>query len=274
MRKHFTLGRIATCAILTSGLAFAQSESAQTVLQPGQSSTDTSVPATPEPTTPAPTTPVLGADGKPIQTEAEKIEMQKRVLGVLPNYRTADGTKAFVPLTAGGKINIAVKDSFDKPSFVIAAALSLIYQAENQNPDFGQGVKGYAHWYAAGLSDQIIGNMMTEGFMPALLREDPRYFRKVNGTFMSRLGYSLTRTMIAKDDHGKTCVNFAEILGNGVGASIGELYYPNSRTGADVMTRTLTSIGTDTLSNVLKEFWPDIKNHYHKKHLEKLAAQQ
>jgi hypothetical protein len=268
MRKHFTLGHIAMCAILTSGLAFAQSDPTQPVIPPAQP------PPAAGSTTPAAPPPALGPDGKPIQTEAERIEMQKRVLGVLPNYRTADGTKAFVPLTAGGKINIAVKDSFDKPSFVIAAFLSLIYQAENDNPDFGQGVKGYAHRYAASLGDQIIGNMMTEGFMPALLHEDPRYFRKVNGSIKSRLGYSLTRTMIAKDDHGKACINFAEILGNGVGASIGELYYPHSRTGADVLNRTLTSIGTDTVSNVLKEFWPDIKNHYRKKHLEKLAAQQ
>src|SRR5260370_7790351 len=143
MRKHSTLGYIATCAILTSGLAFAQSESAQPVSQPGQSSADPAVPATP-----APTAPVLGVDGKPIQTEAEKIEMQKRVLGVLPNYRTADGTKAFVPLTAGGKINIAVKDSFDKPSFVIAAALSFIYQPATQNPTFSQAVQDSAHLYA------------------------------------------------------------------------------------------------------------------------------
>jgi hypothetical protein len=266
MRKHFTLGFIAVSAILTSGLAFAQGDVAQ------------QVPATPEATVPATApatqTPEMGPDGKPIQTEAERREMQKRVLGVLPNYRTADGTKAFSPLTAKGKINIAVKDSFDKPSFVIAAVLSLIYQAENDNPDFGQGVKGYAHRYVAGLGDQIIGNMLTEGFMPALLHEDPRYFRKVNGRVMNRLGYSLTRTLIAKDDHGKTCVNFAEILGNGVGASIGELYYPHSRTGSDVLNRTLTSIGTDTISNIMKEFWPDIKAHYQRKHREKLAAKQ
>ena len=200
--------------------------------------------------------------------------MQKRVLGVLPNYRTADGTKAFSPLTAKGKINIAVKDSFDKPSYVIAAILAGFHQAADDNPEFGQGVGGYAHRYATGLGDQIIGNMMTEGFMPALLREDPRYFRKVNGSFMSRLGYSLTRTLIAKDDHGKSCFNFSEVIGNGVGASIGNLYYPNSRTGHDILDRTLTSIGTDTVSNVLKEFWPDIKAHYHKKHLEKLAAKE
>jgi hypothetical protein len=266
MRKDFTLGIIAMCAIMTSGLAFAQSD----VATLGQSAPEAAVPA-------SPINPTLGADGKPIQTEAERIEMQKRVLGVLPNYRTADGTKAFVPLTAKGKITIALKDSFDKPSFVVAAALSLIYQAENDNPDFGQGVQGYARRYAAGLGDQIIGNMMTEGFMPALFHEDPRYFRKVNGTFMSRLGYSLTRTLVARDDHGKNTFNFAEIVGNGAGAAIGNLYYPNSRAAHDVMNRTLTSIGTDTVSNVLKEFWPDIKAHYLRKHqekLEKLAAKQ
>jgi hypothetical protein len=260
MRTHLTLGFIAMSAILTSGLAFAQTDAAK----PAQSVAD--------PVIPAATSPALGPDGKPIQTAEEKAEEQKRVLGVLPNYRTADGTKSFERMTPQGKIHIAVKDSFDYPSFGVAAALSLIYQAENQNPDFGQGVKGYLHRYATGVGDQIIGNMMTEGFMPALLREDPRYFRKVNGRFWSRLGYASTRTLIAKDDHGKNCFNFAEVIGNGIGASIGEAYYPKSRSGLDVLSRTWTAIATDTISNVLKEFWPDIKQHYHERHMAKLAA--
>jgi hypothetical protein len=274
MRKHLSLGLLATSAILTSGLAFAQSDSAL----PKQSATDPAIPATaPAATVPTPgtlaTPQALGPDGKPIQTEEEKIEMQKRILGVLPNYRTADGTKAFIPLTAKGKIHIALKDSFDYPSYAVGAGLSLIYQAENQNPDFGQGVKGYLHRYATSTSDQIIGNMMTEGFMPALMHEDPRYFRKVTGSFWSRLGYSATRTLVGKDDHGKDIPNFSEVIGNGIGAAIGNAYYPHSRTGGDILQRTYTAIGTDTISNILKEFWPDVKNYYHQKHLEKLAAQ-
>jgi hypothetical protein len=254
MRKHLSLGFIAASAILTSGLAFAQTDK--------QSEAQTPAPAQ---------TPAQAGDDKPVQTEAEKAEQDKRILGVLPNYRTADGTKKFVPLSWKGKIRIASKDSFDYPSYGVGAALSLIYQAENQNPDFGQGVKGYLHRYATSTSDQIIGNMMTEGFMPALLHEDPRYFRKVNGKFWSRLAYASTRTLIARDDHGKNTLNAAELLGNAIGASIGNAYYPQSRSGVDVLSRTLTSVATDTISNLLKEFWPDIKDGYHRRHMRKLG---
>jgi len=238
---------------MTSGLAFAQSEAAHPLPSPGDS------------VVPANQTTAAG-DEKPVQTAQEKAEQDKRIFGVLPNYRTADGTKQFQTMSAKGKLHIAVKDSFDYPSFVLAAGLALIYQAEDQNPSFGQGVKGYLHRYGTGVGDQIIGNMLTEGFMPALLHEDPRYFRKVNGTFWSRLGYSATRTLIAKNDHGKDCLNASELLGNGIGAAIGAAYYPDGRTVSQTFDRMGTAIATDTISNILKEFWPDIKRKYWHKH--------
>jgi hypothetical protein len=240
---------VALCVILTGSLAFSQTDApkpapgtieAAEKLQPG--------------------TPML-----PHGPDAAS-EQDKRILGVLPNYRTADGTKTFVPMTAKGKMTIAFKDSFDYPGFLTAAGLSLIYQAENSNPSFGQGVKGYAHRYGTAVGDQIIGNMLAEGIMPVLLKEDPRYFRKINGTFMSRLIYSTTRTLITKNDNGRLGVNFAELGGNGISAAIGAAYYPDGRTYSDTFTRMGTSIATDTLSNVLKEFWPDIKRKYSRKH--------
>ena len=242
MSKLLALG-----VILTGGLVFAQSDPAHPAQTP-IGAVDPSAPAKPMPGTPEALTPE-----------------DKRILGVLPNYRTADGTKQFVPMTAKGKLTIAAKDSFDYPSFLTAAALTLIYQAEDQNPGFGEGVKGYAHRYATGVADQIIGNMLAEGFMPVILREDPRYFRKVHGSFVSRLGYSATRTLIARNDHGNSTLNLAEITGNGISAAIGASYYPDGRTYSDTFIRMGTAIATDTLSNILKEFWPDIKRHYTKK---------
>jgi hypothetical protein len=261
MRKP-SLGLIAASAILTSGLAFAQSEPAHP-----QSPVDSPavVPTSGTQVIPG-TSATAQGDEKPLQTPEEKAEQDKRIFGVLPNYRTADGTKQFVPMNAKGKIHIALKDSFDYPSYILAAGLALVYQAEDQNPSFGQGVEGYLRRYGAGIGDQVIGNMMTEGFMPSLLREDPRYFRKVTGGFWSRLAYSSTRTLIAKDDHGKDCFNFSEILGNGVGAAIGAAYYPDGRTVGLTFERMGTAIATDTISNVLKEFWPDIKRKYWHKH--------
>lgn len=197
-----------------------------------------------------------------------------RILGVLPNYRTTDGTVPFERISSGKKLTIAAKDSFDWPNYLVGGAFAGLYQMENAHPSFGQGVAGFARYYGTSYADQVIGNMMTEGFMPILLHEDPRYFRKVHGSMMGRLGYSLTRVLVAKTDSGRTTFNFSEVLGNGIGASISNLYYPEERGFADTMSRMGTQIATDSLSNVLKEFWPDIKRHLHKKQTDGQAFTQ
>src|SRR5438477_535822 len=48
---------------------------------------------------------------KPDAPPAEPVATEdKRILGVLPNYRTADGTKPFHPISAKYKLTIASKD--------------------------------------------------------------------------------------------------------------------------------------------------------------------
>lgn len=192
-------------------------------------------------------------------------QQDKRILGVLPNYRTTDGTVPFQPISSKFKLTIAAKDSFDWPNYIIGGAFAGLYQLENDHPIFGQGVKGYARYYGTSYADQVIGNMLTEGIMPIVFHEDPRYFRKVHGSVGSRVGYSLTRVLVAKTDTGKPTFNFAEVVGNGMGASISSLYYTQEQSFSDVATRWATQIATDSLSNLLKEFWPDIKRRLHKK---------
>lgn len=199
---------------------------------------------------------------------ASSAGQDKRIFGVLPNYRTADGTKPFEPLTTQQKFYIAAKDSFDWPGFVLAGAFAGVYQLENQNPSFGQGIKGYAHRYVTSYADQVAGNMMTEAIMPTLFHEDPRYFRLVRGTAKHRTVYALTRVLICRTDSDRPTMNLAEILGNGVSASIGNAYYPDERGFGPTMGRMGTAIATDAISNVLKEFWPDIKHHLFRKRVE------
>jgi hypothetical protein len=50
-----------------------------------------------------------------------------------------------------------------------------------------------------------------------------------------------------------------------VAAAISNLYYPpEARSPADTLTRWGTQIMWDTLSNELKEFWPDIRRKIHR----------
>jgi len=191
----------------------------------------------------------------------------KRVLGVLPNYRTINETGVFTAISAKQKMIIASKDSFDYPLVGVAAVFAGLSQLENSDPSFGQGVKGYAHRLWTNYIDQAVGNMFSEGIMPALLHEDPRYRRigAARGSAKYRTWYALTRVMVTRTDSGGTRFNYSEWSGNAIGVAISNAYHPDGRDVEDNVTKLLTQVGTDAISQVLKEFWPDIKHKlFHK----------
>jgi len=187
-----------------------------------------------------------------------------RVFGVLPNYRTADVSQEGTVLTVRQKFNIASKDSFDYPLVLLSGALAGLGQLTGEQPSFGQGLKGYGHRLTANYADQAMGNMLTEGMFPVLLHEDPRYFRRGSGSTISRVGYALTRVFVTHKDSGGARFNYSEWLGNATAVAISNAYYPG-QTLADNGTKLLMQVGTDAVSQVLKEFWPDIKRKmFHK----------
>lgn len=188
---------------------------------------------------------------------------EKRILGVLPNYRTAEMSAQSTPLTAKQKMRIAMKDSFDYPLIFIGAAYAGLYQAEDSHPQFGQGAKGYFKRFGTSYTDQLDGNMLTEGVLPVLLHEDPRYFRMANGPVKRRLWYALSRIVVTHTDSGHSSFNVAEFLGNGIAAGVGLSYYSDDRDVDDYMENWGTQLATDAASQVLKEFWPDIKRKWH-----------
>lgn len=188
---------------------------------------------------------------------------KQRVLGVLPNYRTADGTLPYEPLTAKRKLYIGFKDSTDYPVYPYTAVFAGLYQLENSNPSFGQGIKGYAKRYGTTYGDQVIGNMLTESFFPILLKEDPRYFRKADGSTKERIEYAVTRIFVTRTHSGGKRFNFSEVLGNAAAVAISNTYYAADARNAHSNTiKYAQQLGIDAFSNVLKEFWPDIKRRY------------
>jgi hypothetical protein len=190
----------------------------------------------------------------------------KRILGVLPNYRTARTSAEYVPLTARQKLYIGMKDSTDYPIYVIGGAFAALNQMDNNNPSFGQGMKGYGKRYAASFADQAIGNMLAESLVPVALHEDPRYFQLLSGTGRHRTFYALTRVFVTKTDSGGSRINASELLGNGIAVGISNLYYKDNRDVGDNLEKWGTQIATDMFSNVLKEFWPDVKRRYFSRH--------
>jgi hypothetical protein len=214
------------------------------------------------------TAPEVKPAEQPMTPVPETEPIDKRIFGVLPNYRTADGSAPFTPITAKHKFYIASKDSFDYPVYLTSALFAGLYQLDDQNPSFGQGMKGYAKRLATSYGDQAIGNLMTEAIFPSLLHEDPRYFRlgAGGGSTGHRIGYAITRVFVVRTDKGKSDFNYSEWLGNGTAVAISNLYYPgDTRNVADNVQKLGVAVATDAFSQVLKEFWPDIKHKLFKK---------
>ncbi len=206
------------------------------------------------------------AVGGPESRTPTPVTEDKRVFGVLPNYRTAEATAIYMPITPKQKMTIATKDTIDYPLFLLGAGLAGIAQLADEHPRFGQGLKGYAHRYGTAYADQAIGNYMTEGILPVLFHEDPRYFRRGQGKKLGRTAYAATRIFVTKTDSGGSSFNFAEVVGNGIAAGVGNAYYPGETHLSDNLSRLGQDLATDAISQVLKEFWPDIKHWWKVSH--------
>jgi hypothetical protein len=137
--------------------------------------------------------------------------------------------------------------------------LAGIGQATNSNPSFGQGMEGYAKRLGTSYADFAIQNSMTEGIFPTLLHQDPRYFRHRVGSGRSRLRYAVGRLFITRTDSGKHQFNFSEVCGGATSLAISNIYHPDGRNLAANAQRYAVQLGFDAASNVLKEFWPDLK---------------
>jgi len=189
----------------------------------------------------------------------------KRIFGIIPNNRTWPSLKDYKPLSTREKFKLAREDSFDRGTVVLAAAFAAEAQLNNDNRAFGQGVKGYSQYFGASYADFVVGNYMSEAIFPAVLHQDPRYFRRGVGSTWSRLGYAIGQIFWTHTDSDRTQFNYSEILGNATAVAISNAYYRDNRTAADSGSKLGTQIGVDMASNVLKEFWPDVSRKFKKR---------
>jgi hypothetical protein len=186
----------------------------------------------------------------------------KRIFGIIPNYRTYPTLQQYKPISSHEKFKIAAEDAFDRGSFILAAAFAGEADMTRNTPSFGHGVAGYARYFGAAYGDVAIGDFMTEAIYPALLHQDPRYFRQGTGSTGSRLWHAVSQIFRTRTDSGGYQFNYSEIVGNATAAAIANAYYPNNRTASAAVSKLGVQIGIDTASNLLKEFWPDLDRKF------------
>lgn len=215
---------------------------------------------------------------KPLSPEQRKLkgaaelraQEHQRILGVMPNFNTSNVQDA-EPLTPEQKFDLAVKSALDPFTFAVAGLDAALSQAQNDFPQYGQGVAGYGKRFGASYADSVDGTLLGNAVFPVLLKQDPRYFRKGTGSFGSRLWYAISSTHKCKDDSGKWAPNYSNVLGNIAAGGIANLYYPPAERGTGLtFERAATVTAEGAIGAVFIEFWPDISRKLLTRHNEEM----
>lgn len=221
-----------------------------------------------QPPAPPPATPI--PEVASFKTEAPAAVNESRILGVIPNYQTvSDPTAPFVPLTAKQKWSLALRENVDPFNIASAAFGASLAQADDETPNYGQGGAAYAKRFGAALGDFGTQNFFSAGLLASLFHQDPRYFRRgPESKVLTRVGYSLSRLVVARQDSGATAFNASGMLGMMMGIGASNLYYPSASRNSSVMLERLsTSLTGGVIGNLMSEFWPDIERFLYRKHV-------
>jgi hypothetical protein len=221
-------------------------------------------PASIMPDAPSPAQPSQTAPPKPSSvTQSEVGQQTRRILGIVPNFRSVSVDQKLPPLPPREKFKLMREDSFDYSDFIYVGILAGVAQASSSYPEFHSGAPAFARYYWHNMADTVDGNLMTEYLYPVALKEDPRYYTLGRGGFVKRTGYSISCLFWNRTDRGGMAPNFSEIVGNGSAAGISNFYYPRQeRTWTKTGQRWVAQVGLDGFSNIIKEFWPDLNARF------------
>jgi hypothetical protein len=274
--------RIVVCLLVTS---FVSSLSAQQTTSPDSSAQAQQPPGAAKAEQPPSPQQPADKDKKDTKTTSQSAgpgTSNDRLFFTLPNFLTLENSGKVPPLTTKQKYSVVVRGSFDYVQYPWYAFLSGISQAENSEPGYGQGWEGYGKRFGAAFADGTIENFMTGAILPSVLHQDPRYFQSGHGSFTHRTFYAMSRNLITRVDSGKNDFNYSEVVGGAAAAAISTYsyhpkgkyvttttpgvlrYIPSDRTLSNTAKVWGTQYAYDSLTLVVKEFWPDIRRKIRK----------
>jgi hypothetical protein len=200
--------------------------------------------------------------------EADPTKQQpKRILGVMPNFRAVSPGATPPPPTFKQAFKIATQNSFDYSSFIFVGITSAIAYGTDAHPQLSSGANPYWAYYWRGFVDKTDGNYWVICILPTVLHQDERYYAMGEGGFWKRGTYAATRIFVARKYNGDNTFNISEVAGRAIAQGISTTYYPSaSNTGEKLAEKYAYALGRDALTNVFREFWPDIATHVLHRH--------
>jgi hypothetical protein len=258
-------------------LAQAATPPAPPTLSTSPSSAQTGIPSDPPQPSAIQQSEPSGSDKSQREKAQEQLkeEEKQRVMGVVPSFNVTYHNDA-VSLSAKQKMDLAFHTTFDWATIAGAFGIAGYHEVANDLSGFSWGPKGYFERAGAAYLDTFNGTMIGNGILPAVLHQDPRYFRMGHGRVSHRMLYAVSAAFICKHDNtGKWEPNYSNVLGNIASGAISNLYYPGSNSGIGLtISNGMIQTAEGAIGAIFQEFWPDISRRYfHKDPTHGLDAQ-
>jgi hypothetical protein len=138
-------------------------------------------------------------------------------------------------------------------------------------PQYGGGMQGWGKRFGATLADTETRTFFGQFLFPVMFHQDPRYFPSQKQGLIPRAWYAATRVLVTRRDGDGNTFNTSEFAAVMATASVQNAYYPRRDKGfTETMNRFVGGVGSDATSNILREFWPDIKKAFRKHEPDKI----
>ncbi len=173
-------------------------------------------------------------------------------------------TEIVIPLTWQQKGYMALHNLTDPANFGTILGISAITIGSNAHTAYGPGLKGFGKIVGVSVLQDATGQFFGIFAIPAIVHQDPRYFRMPHAPIAKRILYSVSRTIVSRHDDGRSMPNYATLFTYPIGAELSNFYVPGIHTdGASTVARIFTGYALDPVNNLLTEFLPDVASRVH-----------
>jgi hypothetical protein len=157
------------------------------------------------------------------------------------------------------------KNLFTMQAVSATLPAAAIEQLHDWPEEWGKTDSGFGKRTASLFGQFVIGNAIEDG-VKAIHPQNTAYHRVGQGNFFKRFGHVAAGTVVAGKPGGGYELAYSR-LANAYGSwAIATLWSPNEyRSASSIATWGTAGVGAMAISNLAREFWPDLKNLFHKK---------
>jgi hypothetical protein len=186
--------------------------------------------------------------------DAPQVQIE-RGLGFFPIVQAPRANDPYAPLSAKQKFRAFAQTTFDPSAIVVAALGAGITQPGNSQPQYGEGSVAFGQRVGATAAGYGSATFFTNDLLPTVLHQDPRYFQKGQGSVASRIWYAATRTLVTRQDSGRSNINASFLGGFAMSVALSNAYYPDrNRNASDAAARYGEGVAINSVFNVVREF--------------------